>query len=412
MATLHAPVEFGGHPAEFLCLNRKALSSDTIGVMDFIGQRLFQALLCAAFLAAGCGSPKPLAILAVSAPLSGELEAEGGGILRAASLAVSEFGAARDFPRTILVKAYDDQGTAQGAVAAAKKIVADPRVFAVIGDFTSDSSLAASKIYAPAGLLMITPSAANSVLTSQQDAPGWKWGKTIFRMPPTDLVQAASAARFAYSRLDLRSFYVVEDGSSYGMEFTQAFDVDFKKEGGKIQGFDEILPMSPDFSRLIHRLEISKPQGVFFGGFYPEAAHLLIALRRAKIKATFFSGGASKADELFKRAGPASDGAYFVISGVPVDFLPSADPFVARYKALFKATPRTYDVYAYEAAKIALKAFQKSGGVEKKTIEAIHDLRENGMIGQILFDDKGDDLNALVTIVRANYGKRKFEPAY
>ncbi len=359
-----------------------------------------------------CSNPKPKAILAVSVPLSGPIGAEGGGIVRAVKLAVSAFDAAPEAPWKIIVRTYDDEGTPQGAVKAAKKIVANPKVFAVIGDFTSDSCLAAAPIYSEASLPMITPSAANSLLTSQQKSPSWKWKKNIFRMPPTDLTQAHYAAHFAYSRLGLHSFFIIDDQSSYGMEFAQAFDLNFKKEGGRVLGFIDISPNQTELSETMNSLKKLKPQGLFFGGFYPEAARILKLLRQNHLDTTFLSGGASKEDTLFKLAGPASNGAYFVISGVPVDFLPSANPFISQYRSLFQTSPRAYDIYAYEAAKISLLAFQNAGFDRTRMIENLRETEHDGIIGMIRFDDKGDNTNELVTIVRANYRKRKFEPVY
>ncbi len=368
------------------------------------------------FLAVGiflaCSSPKPKAILAVAVPLSGPIGAEGGGIVRAVKLAVSRFNRSSDIPWRIIVRTYDDQGTPQGAMKAAKEITSNPKVFAVIGDFTSDSCLAAAPIYATASIPMITPSAANSFLTSQQKSPNWKWKRNIFRMPPTDLAQARYAAHFAYSRLGLHSFFVVDDQSSYGMEFAQAFDADFKKEGGKILGFIDLTPDTSNFSGLRETLQNSRPQGLFFGGFYPEAARILKMLSQARLNLVFLSGGASKENTLFKLAGPASNGAYFAISGVPVDFLPSANPFISQYRSLFKTDPRTYDIYAYEAAQISLAAFQNAGLDRSRMLEALRETAHDGIIGMIRFDDKGDNTNQLVTIVRANYEKRKFEPVY
>ncbi len=373
---------------------------------------LFCLLSFLTFIVTGCSNSKSKAVLAVAVPLSGSIGEEGNGIVNAVKLGVSKFNNSPESPWKIIVRTYDDEGTPQGAVKAAKEIIQDPRVFAVIGDFTSDSCLAAAPLYAQAKIPMITPSAANSVLTAQQENPNWKWEKNIFRMPPTDTIHAKYAAHFAYTRLSINSFFIVDDQSSYGMEFAQAFDADFKKEGGKILGFMDIPPKTTNLSNLIGAVKSSRPQGLFFGGFYPEAAQILKSLNPRQQGMVFFSGGAAKEDALFNLAGPAVQGAYFVISGVPVDFLPGASQFLSQYRALFRTNPRTYDIYAYEAAKIALKAFENSGFNREKMIETLRETAHDGIIGMIRFDQKGDNTNQLVTIVRANYRKKKFEPIY
>ena len=332
-------------------------------------------------------------------------------------LAVLDFNASQKPKWRVNVRSYNDEESPARAKEIAQKISLNPHVFAVIGNLTSGCSIAASRIYASSGIPMLTPSSGNSTLTSQQELPDWKWPRVVFRLPPPDLYQANYAANFAYSRINLRSFWVVGDGSAYGMELSQSFGDDFKKLGGNVMGYSEFPQSSSDFSELIGNIEKSNAQGVFFGGYYPEAARILLALQKAGIKPVFFSGGASKANNLFDLAGSAVDKAYFVVNGVPIDFLPSAKQFVSAYKKLYNAIPRTYDVYAYEATKIALEALSNSAPLDllpnrEKILAKLQETNQNSMIGIIQFDGKGDDLNTLVTLVQAHFRKRKFEPIY
>ncbi len=127
----------------------------------------------------------------------------------------------------------------------------------------------------------------------------------------------------------------------------------------------------------------------------------------------FFAGDGAKSDDFFKYAGDAGDGAYFSVSGVALESLPSAADFVARYRKRWSdAAPRTFDHYAYEAARIALWALGKTGGDRKAAIEAIRSEPHEAMMGTFIFDAKGDSLKSLITIMKADARARRFESAY
>jgi branched-chain amino acid transport system substrate-binding protein len=142
-----------------------------------------------------------------------------------------------------------------------------------------------------------------------------------------------------------------------------------------------------------------RPDAVFFGGLYMEAGLLIKQLRAARWRGVFLSGDGAKNPSLFDTAGPAVDGAYFSVGGVPVEALPSASDFIERYQKQWAgAVPRTFDHYGYEAARVALRALRRAGSPDRrKVLEAVRKTDMRAMIGDIVFDAKGDTLRGLVS---------------
>ncbi len=360
------------------------------------------------FALAACGGPaRPRPRLAVAVPLSGSLAADGEGIVRAVRLAAEQSHAA------VEVEPVDDRGDPAAAADAARRLAADARVFAVIGHLTSGCALAASRVYGPAGLAMITPTATATELTLQQAGPDWRGPRVVFRLPPSDAVQGAYAAQFAFSRFGLRRMWVLDDATPYGRGLADQFAAHFQRRGGRVAGRDSFARGSRDFSAQIGRLLASGADGVFFGGDYLDAAVFLKQARREGARAVFLAGDGAKSDDLFSLAGPAVQGAYFTVGGVPVEDLPSAGDFLTAYRQAYPgARPRTFDDYGYEAAKIALLALKRAGPDRAKVLEALRQTDYDGMIGRIVFDGDGDSLKSLVTMTRADYARRAFEPVY
>ena len=75
--------------------------------------------------------------------------------------------------------------------------------------------------------------------------------------------------------------------------------------------------------------------------------------------------------------------------------------------------PRAFGHYGYEAARVALDALRKAGGPDRrKVLEAVRGTSRRTMVGNIVFDSKGDTLSGLVTMTKADFAAKKFEVAY
>jgi branched-chain amino acid transport system substrate-binding protein len=371
------------------------------------------AVFVAAWALASCARPEPPVKLAVISPLTGELAADGQSMGRAVTLAVEDARADGSLTRPVEVLALDDRADPAAAAAAARQAAADPAVFAVIGPLTSGCAIEAARVLAADPLPMITPSATASELTLQQEEPQWPGARVVFRLPPSDALQGDSDAEYALRRLNLKRMAVIHDGTPYGMGLADAFRRGFESRGGGVVSFSSIDRGAADFSLAARQLAQLRPDGVFFGGLYVEAGKLVKQARAAGFAGVFFTGDGAKSDDFFAYAGASGDGAYFSVSGVAIEDLPSAADFVARYRKRWPdAPPRTFDHYSYEAARIALWALAKTGGDRKAAIDAIRSEPHEAMMGTFIFDSKGDSLKSLITIMKADGTRRRFDPAY
>jgi branched-chain amino acid transport system substrate-binding protein len=367
-----------------------------------------------AWTLAACARPEPTLKLAVIAPLTGPLAAEGQGLRQAVTLAVEDARAAGTLTRPVDVIALDDRAEPAASADDASRAAMDPSVFAVIGPLTSGCAIEAARVLSQDPMPMITPSATASELTLQQDRPQWNGARVVFRLPPSDALQGDSDAEYARRRLNLKSMAVIHDGTPYGLGLAEAFRRGFEARGGDVALFSTIERGADDYGETARRLAALRPDGLFFGGVYVEAGKLLKQARAAGYAGVFYSGDGAKSDDFITYAGEAAaDGAYFSVSGVALEALPSAADFVARYRKRWSgAAPRTFDHYGYEAARIALWAMNKTRGDRKAAIEAIRSEPHEAMMGAFIFDAKGDSLKSLITMTKLDARARKFEPAY
>jgi branched-chain amino acid transport system substrate-binding protein len=376
--------------------------------------RAVSAVLAAAWALGACGpAPPPPLKIAVIAPLSGVLGSEGEGLRRAVVVAVEEAREKGELDRPVEVVALDDRADPEAATQAARRAAADPAVFAVIGPMTSGCAIPAAQVLALAPLAMLTPSATAAEITQQQERPDWPGKRVAFRMVPSDAIQGDFDAAYAAQRLSVRRAAVIYDPTPYGTGLADSFRQGFEKRGGAIVSYSALEKGLGAPGAAADRLAPQRVDAVFFAGLYYDSGPLLARLRAAGYKGVFMSGDGAKSLDLFQYAGDGADGAYVSQSGLPAELLPGAAAFVERYgKRWGGAVPRSMDHYAYEAARIVLWSMKKTRGDRAAAIEAIRHESHEAIMGEFVFDDKGDSLKTQITMMRANARTRRFEPAY
>src|SRR5258706_13244380 len=98
--------------------------------------------------------------IALGLPLTGDIASLGQGIKRAIVMAVDDANMSGRFPYKIEIEAFDDRSDPKEAVSVANRIVSDPGVIVVIGHFNSGCSIPASRVYAQAGIPMLSPASS------------------------------------------------------------------------------------------------------------------------------------------------------------------------------------------------------------------------------------------------------------
>lgn len=371
--------------------------------------RIFPLFLMA--WAAGCGSGGEVVRIALAVPLTGDTSSEGQGLRRAVALAVEEANASGRLPFRVELKALDDRGDPREAVNVANLIVSDPRVAAVIGHYNSGCAIPAAPVYAKAGLPMVSPSASSPRLTAQQLEAGWRWPRNVFRIVPTDDIQGAYVGEFLHRELGARRLAVIHDGTPYGEGLAEHVRDRFLRRGGTSVAFERVAVGSKDFRPLLKRIQASAPDALYFGGLYTEAGLILKQMRELGLRAAFFSGDASKTTGLFAVAGEAADGAYLSMIGIPVEYLPGAQGFVRAYRERYPGMEiKPFDHLGYEAAWIVLDALAAAGPDRGRLLAAIRGTDRRGLLGRTRFDEKGDTINRVIFITRADARTRSFEP--
>ncbi|MER6996412.1 branched-chain amino acid ABC transporter substrate-binding protein [Streptomyces sp. NPDC000410] len=353
-------------------------------------------------------------VIAVDAPLTGDLSALGLGIRNSAELAVKQANE-KKYVKGITFKfeALDDQGQASSGQQNATKLVANKDVIGVVGPLNSSVSESMQKVFDDAKLVQISPANTSPSLTQ---GPKWATGqktrtyKSYFRTATTDAIQGPFAAQYLFNKAGKKKVFIIDDKKTYGAGLAGTFKGEFTKLGGTVAGEGHIDAETKDFSAIVTQVKSSGADVVYYGGEYPAGGPLSKQIKAAGAKIPLVGGDGIKDKKYVELAGAGAAGDLCTSVGAPVETLPSAKEFVANYKkAGYKDDYSAYGGYSYDSAWAIIEAVKKvvegNGGklptdARAKVIEAVQGVSFEGVTGKVSFDEFGDATNKQLTVYK------------
>lgn len=360
------------------------------------------SVLC---LAVGCSKVEPTVKIGFVAPLTGDQAPQGEDMLNGARLAVDHANTAGPIlpGHRLELVALDDQRNPTQAVAAAKKLVADRDVVAVIGHLNSSCTMPASAIYYQARLLSITPVSSNPKISRQ----GFD---TFYRTCATDDLQGPAAALFAARELHAHRIFILDDMTTYGRGLANEFEHKVEALGAVVLGHEGITQGDKDFAPILTKIKSLNPDLVYFAGMFPEGALLIRQRTEVGLTAKFMGGDGLFDAVLIELATPEkAEGVYLTTIGSDIHRIPTAQAFVNAYEATYGPIG-AYSAYAYEATSLAIWAIRQAGKKDRATVLAsMKTLKDYpGLFGPQNFDEKGDSLIRDIGIFMVRDGRFEF----
>ena len=290
--------------------------------------------------------------------------------------------------------AEDDKGDLNEAATVAQRLV-DARVNGVVGHMFSGTSIAASKVYCPAGLPQISPSATNPRFTRSGC-------RSVFRVLADDLQVAAALSRHAVKDMGVARIALIDDRSDYGQGLVEAFAAAATAAGARVVEAQHIDAKATDFTPQLTAVRARNPDLVFFGGMATQAGPMISQMKQLGLRARFMGGDGVCQPDLPARGGDALGDGQVVcaIPGRGEHGTPAMERFQADFRQRFGNEPLPYAPYAYDAVRVMADAMVRAGSSDPaRYLPALAATSGYaGVTGPIAFDDKGDLRNGAVTL--------------
>lgn len=307
--------------------------------------------------------------IAVVGPMTGNYAQYGEYLRRSAELAAKDInarGGAGGSPVEIVVE--DDQMDARQAATVAQRLASRGDIFAVVGHFSSTTSLAAQPIYDRAGIVMISPSSTSPALSGKRN---------FFRTAVTDDHVSTQLAEFAVRTLGARRIAVLYQTGTSTIAQAEIFSKQAKALGADIVLYEGHEPERIDFLAVMTKLASLKPDLIFAPTFTVEAAKIARQAREAGIGAPIMGTDALYDTQLLKLAGEAAQGTYAASFFHHDVERPAAKAYVDAYRKAFGGYPEGYGANSYDAVGILAWAAEQVGN-DRSKVRAVLETLGNG----------------------------------
>ena len=195
----------------------------------------------------------------------------------------------------------DDYCDGEQGVAAANKLVAHGVVF-VVGHMCSGASIPASKVYADAGILMISPASTNPTLTDQGLG-------TVFRVVGRGRSAGSDGRQTTWpiAGPTRRSRFSMT-ASSTGRGLAEETKRELNQRGVHEALFAQIEPGRADYIDVIEEMRALGIDVVYYAGYSAEAGLIIRQARDRGYQMQMIGGDALGAEDFALIAGQAGDG--------------------------------------------------------------------------------------------------------
>lgn len=294
----------------------------------------------------------------------------------------------------------DDQADPKQGTIVAQKLV-DAKVNGVIGHLNSGTTIPASKIYFDAGIPQISGSATNPKYTQQGFA-------TAFRVMANDVQQGKVLGGYAAQQMAGKTVAIIDDRTAYGQGLADEFEKGAAAAGAKVVTREFTNDKATDFAAILTKIKSKKADVIFYGGMDAQGGPMVKQMKSLGVKAKYLSGDGSCTPEFIKLAGPASEGQYCSLPGVPLDQMPGGkafgDAFTAKYGQI-----QLYAPYVYDATMVLVDAMKRANSVEPaKYLSEIGKTSYQGVTAKIEFDAKGDLKGGAISLYQVKDGKWEY----
>ncbi len=301
--------------------------------------------------------------------------------------------------KKVEIIAQDDAGDPRQASLAANRL-STMDIVAVVGTYGSSITEATQNIYDESQIIQV----ANGSTAIRLTEKGLKY---FFRTCPRDDEQGRVGAQ-TIKDLGFKKVAILHDNTSYAKGLADEAKALLEKDNISIVFYEALTPGERDYNAILTKMKSSKPDGVFFTGYYPEAGLLLRQKSEMGWNVPFIGGDATNHPDLVKIAGKKSaEGFYFLTAPLPKDLdTPEAKKFVADFQKKYEAPPNSiYAVLSGDGFRVIVEAIKSTKSTDPdKLADFLHKKLTDfpGLTGKISFNDKGDRIGEVYRVYRVD----------
>jgi branched-chain amino acid transport system substrate-binding protein len=315
---------------------------------------------------------------------------------------------------TVEFNHQDDGCSTEGGTAAARALLSEENIAAVIGTSCSSAGIPAAEILSAEGIMLVSSSNTAPSLTAPDTHQPF-----YARTAHNDSIQGAAMAQFVSEVLGLTTAATIDDGSAYADQLAAVFAKSFADDyGGTITAEEAVSVGDTDFSGVLGNIAADSPQFLYFPIFVAEGALITQQARETQGLEDTVLGGADGilSPDWLEAAGDAAEGV--VLSGPDLafsgdfyeaEFLPAYTEISGEDAPISVFHAHAFDAYNMLADAIEAVAFD-DGGTTYIPRTALRDAffateGYEGITGTLTCDENGDCADAKISVSEVQDGE-------
>jgi len=326
------------------------------------------------------------------APLTGEAAADGKSALHGAQIAVEYINSHGGvLGRELQLVSYDDQLSADQAIAIAHKLIEEDQVVAAVSGSYSGTTLAASSIYNEEGVPLVDAYAVNPDIT--KDKP------FVFRVGMMGVTEGKAAGYAAVKYFNATRVAILYIDNPFGVSLYDNAKAQLESMGASVVYSAKFNFPTTDFTSWLTEAKDQNPDLLMIFGYYNHA----VAIKQARdlgIDVPILGCEGFDSPKLMEIAGDYANGVVIVTDlnrDSDKDFV---QDFLKEYEKVAGMPADMVAASSYDAVLVLAKAIEKAGSTDPQDIaNALKSLTNiEGATGMILKFTEGGNAQKYITL--------------
>ena len=325
-------------------------------------------LLCFALLAFA-GSPAPAKgepiLIGTIQPLTGPYAAFGVKFYQAYNMAADEVNAAGGIKgRPIQIVFEDSQDKLDLGQTAARKLVENPKIVALMGGRLSGVGLAIGQIAEREHIPYLVDHPSADIVTKS----GFQW---TCRLNPASSFNSVPLQRFLKEQAkDVKTVALLYENSVYGKGVAEPFKAWLGQNGYQVVLSDLYPPLALDYRDLLNKVKAQNPDLLFLVSNIPDSALIIRQAHELGLTPKMISGAGAgfSINEFIEQAGDVANTVFSTgpWSGNPKD--PKVEAFVAKFYKAYGHYPKEHEAEGYSAVYVMADALRRAKSLSRSDI--------------------------------------------
>lgn len=255
-------------------------------------------------------------------------------------------------------------------------------VVAVVGHWTSTTSITVAPIYAEAGIAQLAPIAWSKLYSL---APG----KSHFQGVGSDDMAMSYAVNYLSGSFAFKQAMVIDDKSLLGVSMADSFEK-YAKSAGIQTSRQSVSTQTSDFNVPLSIARKTQPDLILFTGRGAQSAVIARNLKRLGVSSRLLLTGPVVSAEFLAKINYSDEDIYSIVPGPPKDGNSRIQSFRRRYIAQFSSEPAPFAMFAYDCVQTLIAAIRKSDRVDRPSVIAsLYAVNHAGLSGTMSFNADG-----------------------